>query len=532
MRKLFFLLGGALSLSWTTNAISAADFGASYKLVAFSDQPAPGGGTFRYFSLPRIGANGEIGVVGMDYASESAGYHLYLGKPGALKHVVSSGDQVPGQKRGAVFSDLGDPSVSKDGSVGFNAGVSYDGYFRGTFSANSAGVITPWVTPASMDVFSLGNIAFRSGVPFAKGSFSVYEQERSGQALFRGANGELNAALETGVVLDGRRVQEIYGDDEWEGSIGAAVDANESGQIAMKVGVAPSASPTPYPIGAIFAGNPASPQLVAAENGGVPGVADAYFAHLSPRPSVAADGRVAFSAIFSSEAGSRSGIFSGKPGAISAQVLENSAVPTTTNVTFGSLSDAVANSTGDVVFRATIVYPGGATREGIWIKRRTGSPVLLAVSGMTLPTPSGDQEVTQVDFAGPGTFNDLHQVVFLARFGNSEGIYVADTRPVAPWLRAIFPRKPRDRVTRAKSITITGAAIDETGVSEVKYAVAVQDKTGKSRALKNRIVRKAKGDKRWSFTVPLVTGVNRITVTATDKLGNVSEPLILAIRRY
>jgi len=128
-------------------------------------------------------------------------------------------------------------------------------------------------------------------------------------------------------------------------------------------------------------------------------------------------------------------------------------------------------------------------------------------------------------------------------FGDKDGIYLADTRAVAPWVRVIYPRKARDRVTRDAVYTISGTAEDDTGVAKVEYTVQREKNgrqrlqaTGKARQEKHFKAKSepklAKGDRNWKFLVPLSVGDNRIEVTATDRLGNVSEPLVLVIRRY
>jgi hypothetical protein len=264
--------------------------------------------------------------------------------------------------------------------------------------------------------------------------------------------------------------------------------------------------------------------------------------HLSPRPSIAANGFVAFSAdLYGS--GPVSAIFSGAPGLIAPAAVEGALVPTTADVHFSTLSDAVVNSTGDVIFRARIYYPNESSREGIWIKRISGDPVLIAINGMMLATPDGDREVESVDFAGPGTFNDLHQFVFLATFQNGDqGIYLADTRPGAPVVFVRTPRKARDFVTTKDRVEVSGLATDDTGVAKVEYTVSREvsaTKRGGKHGLKKnpkRFVvspaRRSKGEAQWSFKVPLSIGLNLISIVATDKLGNESEPFKIRMLRY
>jgi hypothetical protein len=163
--------------------------------------------------------------------------------------------------------------------------------------------------------------------------------------------------------------------------------------------------------------------------------------------------------------------FAGPVGDLALIVESGDPVPTAPGVTFKSFDRAVVNETGDVVFGATIEYPNETTRYGMWVKRRDGLPVLLAISGIPLETPSGFAEVDDVRFAGPGTFNDLHQFAFRASSERGNGIYIADTRPGIPWLRILEPRSRRDQVTQDRVARISGRAMDETGIASVEFEV-------------------------------------------------------------
>jgi hypothetical protein len=138
-----------------------------------------------------------------------------------------------------------------------------------------------------------------------------------------------------------------------------------------------------------------------------------------------------------------------------------------------------------------------------------------------------------VEFAGPGAFNDLHEVAFEASFNNGSGIYLADTRPGAPVITVSTPRRPRDFVTMERVISIRGMAFDDTGVAKVEYTVhsASAQHRGKGR-VRRSAAQHANGDAAWSFQVPLAMGRNEIAITATDKLGNISRPYRLVILRY
>ena len=543
----------ALAVAFGIFSQSAKAQGATYQVVAFTGQTAPGGAVYQNFLPPRIGADGTIGFI--EYTGgEGGGSAIYAGQPGSLGLIASTS---PSDEGFAGFFDL---SVSKDGFVAFNA-RSNDNEFA-IWSDNSGGNLSG-SSGIAVDPTELGSVAFRSGSLAVKATLPLVDRRRQKkvqQVLLVGQIGSLAAALTEGQLLGGMDLKEIFNSYDAPSSVGPYVDMNESGSVALKVAVVPVTAPTPTPTPsysptptpspapcakeAIFAGDPPSPKLVAEQGDNAPGLPDSLYENFSTKPSIANDGGVAFtSALSTNSSGPGSAVFSGLPGAILALVKQGDPVPTAANVTFAGFSGAVVNSTGDVIFRATISYPNETEREGIWIQRRTGAPVLLAISGMDLPTPSGPREVTAVDFAGPGTFNDLHEFVFKAEFsGNDQGIYVADTRPGAPFVRATRPLKPRDFVTADSGVLVAGIATDDTGVGKVEYTVAREvsatRKHGKKQSGKKRKkfivsrVKLAKGDTNWHFNVPLSMGLNLISITATDKLGNVSEPYRIRMLRY
>jgi hypothetical protein len=285
-------------------------------------------------------------------------------------------------------------------------------------------------------------------------------------------------------------------------------------------------------------------QPAAVQKNAAPGIANALYKGFQADPSLSSDGKLAIVAeLTEADVEGASvpcrAIFAGTPGVLRPVVRDGDDVPGKPGANFTNLSHACINETGDVVFKADIQYPNQTTRPSIWVQRIDGSPVLIAASGVTFDTPSGPQEATSVDFAGPDAFNDLHQVVFKAGFAaNTSGVYLADTRPLIPWLRLTSPRKRRDFVTTENFVELKGTAQDATGIAKVEYSVTRSIQKKKKKGTGRRIVRVttpvqlAKGDSVWSFRVPLAMGLNTITITATDKLGNVSEPLKVLMLRY
>lgn len=509
---------------------SAFSQGSTYEAAAFAGQGAPGGGTFAGFDTPRIGADGTLGFVSWLGNERSV---LIKGRAGSLARVAMSGDSAPG---GGKFDGFGPLSVSKDGLLAYRASI-----FEGESLTEGLWIEGAGAAGVALTVVDFGFPAFRAGTVLSikarieapRGQFDESYQD----VLLLGAPGHVNAVLNQGDPAPGfpagATIRSLLGYE----SAGPGLDMNESGAVALKAIVRAVPSGTPVQREAIYAGSPADLRLVAAEGRAAPGIPDGVVASLSSEPSIASNGLVAFSAhVEAGEGGSLDAVFAGSPTAVEPIVRTGSQVPTAPEgVVFRGFHRTAINETGDVVFGATIEYPDETTREGIWIKRQSGAPVLIAISGIALDSPDGPVELHSVDFAGPGSFNDLHQFVFRASTGNGGGVYVADTRPGIPWLRLTQPRNRHEQVTQARVARIAGRAIDDTGIESVEYTVTPLgpvDGAKKKRTRVTRGPRLAKGDRNWSFDVPLAMGRNRISIVATDKLGNVSEPIEFTMIRW
>ncbi len=542
-----------LVLGLATAAAAFAQMGASYRFVAFTGLIGPAGVPYQAFGLPTIGEDGTVAFFESESRQLDVNPRVFAERLGVTRIVATLEQTAPGTN--ATFAQFTAVSVASDGRVAVNArlvpfeaessqpGVSVEG--GGTFGLTG-----------NTSFLDLGPASFRAGRElYVKGNRDFGNETITPLAAGLSAKG-LNPLVTVGEKLPGPGESALYvsavnGNESitYEGDIsgvGDIIDATETGAVALKVKTSPSPSNTPAPLQTIYAGKPGDLRFVARSGDMAPALPSFYLSDLSPAPSIAGQDRLAFAASLTFVDGNATGtpgvrpsaVFAGRIGELAPILVAGAKVPTTSDVVFSDLSlGAVTNETGDVVFKAKILYTNGGVRTGFWIKRADGDPVLLAVDGMELPTPGGNRTVDHVDFAGPGTFNGLHQFAFRARFSNGdgydEGIYLADTRAMIPWVRVSYPRQARDRVTRAASITIRGVAIDETGIDKVEYTVLAEKKRGGKAPTKRRLVpRLAKGDRKWEFTVPLALGINRIAVTATDKLGNVSEPLFLAILRY
>lgn len=520
-----------------------AEIGSSYKYVAFSGQSAPGGGVYSTFSTPRIGQDGSVGFVGVLASTSFADSRVYAGRPGALQLVAAVGDSAPGAD-GFNFTSFSDVAVNSTGLAVFSATAQSEGTLSGLWTTGPElglleGDALGAVTGSSVSAIEAPSLNAQ-GRMAAKVQLSLLPESTS-SAVALGQPGKMTALLQEGDAAPGFPggvvISNLYEDDP----ANDRVDQNDAGMVAFKAHAVPSATPSSFEV--LYAGKPGNLQPAAVQKNAAPGIANAIYSGFQADPSLSSDGKLAIvadlaQADMEGAAVPSRAVFAGVPGALKPIVRDGDSVPGKPGATFTNLAHACVNETGDVVFKADILYPNESTRPSIWVQRIDGNPVLIAASGVTFDTPAGAAEATNVDFAGPGAFNDLHEVVFKADFAASgSGVYIADTRPFIPWLHLTSPRKRRDFVTMNDFIVLRGTAQDATGIAKIEYSVtrSVQKKkqgTGRRIVRVTTPVKLAKGDKVWSFRVPLAMGLNAITITATDKLGNVSEPLKVLVLRY
>ncbi|MDD5201177.1 MAG: hypothetical protein PHC88_15405 [Terrimicrobiaceae bacterium] len=536
-RAIWILAAGVIA---ATLAPAWSQGGATYGIVAFSGQGAPGGGNFYAFDAPRIGQNGAVAFASL-LASEGDGHRVFAGLPGALQLIAALNQPAPGLE--ATFTTFSGVTINSLGGAAFDAvALGGDTTISGIWAGKLAlgihaggglngvpGYLVTDVGPPSFN--SLNQLAAKVGLT---ASFETLTDINS--ALAVGLPGVLHSALAVGDAAPGfpfgTKVVDLFDDRD---PANDRVDQNDAGTLVFRAGVSAQPGPTPAQTGVLYVGAPGQFQPVAVENAPAPGIAHGLFSGLHADPSISSDGKVAFVADLSADSEDsidvpNQAIFEGTPGTLHPIVRSGDSVPGAPGVVFSNLFRAGVNATGDVVFLANITYPNHATRRSLWVQRASGPPVLLAASGVSLDTPSGSKEALGVDFAGPGAFNDLNQAVFEASFANGRGIYLADTRPGPPVVTVTTPGQPKKFVTMSRKILVAGIAEDPTGVARVEYSVKSEKQpAGKSRSIP---VRLAKGSTNWSFKVPLTLGRNRISITATDRLGNRSDPVQLIVLRY
>lgn len=537
LRQAIRLSAGLFAWGAAILSSEAAGEGSSYRYVAYTGQSIPGGtALYSTFDVPRIGQNGAVAFVA---SLDSLLSGVFAGQPGNLGLVALQGGSAGGGF--ITFASFSNIAVNSAGDTSFQTVLSADGSVGALWSGNSGlGIEAGDVLGnfANTVVGSLAPPSLNAGNRLAA-KLSLNLATNFGQsttsALAVGAAGAMSAVLKAGDAAPGianGTIVSLYDSDVPDND---RPDQNDSGTIVFYATVTQDGGQTSF--GVLYGGQVGNFKPIAIEGQAAPGIADALYSFIHEDPSVSSDGKIAFVADLSSDSQTVSvpsqAVFAGEAGALAPIVRTGDTVPTTTNVVFSDITRACVNETGDVVFLASMLYPNQTTRPSIWVQRRTGDAVLVAASGVPFDTPSGSQEATDVNFAGPGAFNDLHEIAFEASFANGSGIYLADTRPGAPVITVSTPRRPRDFVTMQRFISVRGLAIDDTGVAKVEYTVQSTSTRhrGKGR-LRHSIAQRAKGNAAWSFQVPLAMGRNEIAITATDKLGNVSRPYRLVVLRY
>jgi len=537
LRQVVRLSAGLFAWGAAVLSSEAAAEGSSYRYVAYTGQSIPGGtALYSTFDIPRIGQNGAVAfIAGLD--SQLSG--VFAGQPGNLNLVAIQDGSAGGSF--ITFASFSNIAVNSTGDTAFQTVLSADGSIDALWSGNSGlgieagnglgNFANTAVTSLAPPSLNAGN---RLAAKLSLALGSTFGQSTT-SALAVGVAGAMSAVLKAGDAAPGianGTIVNLYDSDVPDDD---RPDQNDAGTIAFYATVTQDGGQTSF--GVLYEGQIGSFQPIAIEGQAAPGIPNAVYSFIHEDPSVSSDGKVAFIAdlLSNSEVASvpSQAVFAGQPGALVPIVRTGDTVPTTTDVVFSSLTRACVNEAGEVVFQAAMRYPNQGSRTSIWVQRRTGDAVLVAASGVPFDTPSGSQQATDVNFAGPGAFNDLHEIAFQASFDNGSGIYLADTRPGAPVITVSAPRRPRDFVTMQRVISIRGMAIDGTGVAKVEYTVqsgAVKHR-GKGR-MRHSFARRANGDSAWSFQVPLAMGRNEIAITATDKLGNVSKPYRLVILRY
>ncbi len=492
---------------------------------------------------------------------------MWAGKAGAFSIVAAGGEAAPGT--GGTFSDFGGLSINAAGNVAFSADLTGAERQLGYYAVDGGGLVQAIPEAASFPDVTNFTLAAGGTTEYAAGNFLAVKLELEGpdngrtSVLATGRPGNLRATFAEGrpaptrAGLPGNLVFErIFGDGtDSFGDPGAFVGFNDDQEIIFVADV--SANAGDFNRTVVYAGPSTSPRVVAVSQETAPGSGGAVYERFG-QPSLSSNGLIAFSAQTSlvspdlnfksvnavtgaNVADGGDAIFLGRPSGVEPIVRSGELVPGGgTGIVFGSFESVAVNARGDVVFSGEILYPNAQRRPSLWLKRAGEKPVLLAATGTVFETADGLAEVTGLRFQGAGGVNDLNQVAFVLSFGGRDGFYVADVRSGYPVLRITSPARRADQVTTRANTVIAGTAVDATGVRRVDVEVTARAATrqgpdGEKRRGRRKRVQRAltvTADGTWSFRAPLRQGRNRVSVTATDVLGNVSPSTDFTVIRY
>jgi hypothetical protein len=530
-----------------------AQEGAEYSRIISTGDAGPRGETYGSLTQGVIGGDSSLAVLGTDFGSESA--RVWAGRAGGFAVVAAEGEAAPGTD--ANFTEFGGLSINGVGNATFFADLDDAGLQGGYYAVDASGLVQAIRENEPFGDFP-GAVLNGGGTPaYALGNVLAVKLELDeGDAglttvLATGRPGNLSVAFAEGRLAPGGAglpadltFGRIFGDgfDSFNDP-GALLGFNDSQEIIFVAEVRSESQELNET--AVYAGPVGSPRVVALTEETAPGTGgETYFRFGAP--SISSNGLIAFYAETQPTSASveffGGGIFLGRASGVEPVVKLGTLVPGGgPGVVFGDLSGPVVNARGDLVFFAEIEYPNELRRSSVWLKRVGEDPVLVAATGNVFETPDGPAEVTGVRFEGVAAFNDLNQATFILSFGGRDGLYVADVRSGYPVVRITSPARRSDQVTTRRTTLIAGTAEDASGVRRVDYEVVGRGEAkGKTDGEKRRRGRRKRVERsvvvapngRWSFRAPLQMGRNRVSVTATDRLGNTSPSCDFTVIRW
>ncbi len=528
---------------------SLAQEGAEYSRIISTGDAAPRGEVYGLLTQGVIGNDSTLAVFGNNQGAKSG--RVWAGKAGAFSVVAAEGEG--GSGTGSAFTDFGGLSINGAGNVVFFADLDGDGLQAGYYAETADGLVQAIREDAPFSDFPSSILNGGGTAEYAVGNFMAVKLELEDlqgggltTLLATGRPGNLRVAFAENQPAPSRAglpadlsFGQIFGDgSDSFGDVGAFLGFNDSQEVIFVADVFSDSNDFGRTV--VYAGPISSPSIVAVSQEAAPGSGGGSFSRFGS-PAISSNGFIAFGAdLFSSESSS-SAIFFGRASGVEMIVQSGEVVPGGgSGVVFGEFGELAVNARGDVVFAAQIVYPNEDTRPSVWLKRATESPVLLAATGNVFETADGLAEVTGVRFKGQAAFNDRNQVALVLSFGSRDGLYVADVRSGYPVVRITSPARRSDQVTTRSATVIAGTATDRTGVRRVNVEVtsrtsAKRAKDGERRRGRRKRVERSvnvAADGTWSFRARLAQGRNRVSVTATDVLGNTSPSTDFTVIRY
>ena len=354
--------------------------------VAFTGDPVPGeidGVVFTGFSPPSLNASGQTafiaGLTGdvVDLTNNSG---IYSGDSGILTQVARRGEQVPGADIGVVFNSFNLPTLTDSGQTGFTASLTGTGVGNGNDNGiyrEDSGTLTE-IAREGVQVPGASN-----GVMFAFTGFNPPVFNESGQVTFITSltGNEVTADNDTAIYRD-----------------------NASGILSV----------------------------VAREGGQAPNADSGVVFNSFQTPMLNASGQITFRAFITSDDTGiiDQGIYSEISGSLTSIVVAGDQVPgLADDVVFNDFNFPIPlNSSGQTAFLSSFLGIGATPVNSAGIfNAGPGSPSLIAREGDEAP---GDAGGAMFDRFGFPVLNDSGHTAFIGflagpdvNFNSDVGIY-------------------------------------------------------------------------------------------------------------
>jgi hypothetical protein len=461
-------------------------YATTLRTVALSGQQAPGTEpdvNYRYFLKPALNDNGQTAFIATlqgNGVNDDNFLGIWSEGSGNLQLTARSGNQAPGLPAGEIFNTFDNalPTLNDVGQVAFHAWTSSPAGPTGTgiwcdapaelslvvddsncgflhwpllnnagqvafFNGSTgiwiadSGIIQPVFatdnpapgTPSGVYFgFSEGTGAFNDSgkIVFLASLYGTGVDTTNDYGIWSGNADVLNLVAREGDDAPGAGSGVTFGGGSGFDLVNSI---NSNGQVLFRADLSDSNQ-------GIWLSHEESLSLVALSGTQAPGMPNGVqFTGFYHNAQLNNAGQMAFHSNFTSG----SGIWTGKPGNLSAAVVTGIHAPGTPDgVTFsgfgGAASELALNNAGQIAFFASTNGPAGSG-GGIWATEQSGAIQLIARNGELLEVAPGDfRTISRIDKIFYPTahnfstgFNDLGQVAFEARFTDgTSGVFVSN----------------------------------------------------------------------------------------------------------
>lgn len=364
------------------------------KVLAWTDEPTPAGGTYRFLSRPVMNNNGEVGfTASLNGVSNN--------------RAVFQGTDVNDVGSVAAGTDYGRSLITIDslGQVGY---AGDKGYWLGTPGSATRFVAEPGFSPTILGGLNFNDLNILSSDGRFRqandGTVAFIAEASVGSNDFRLVAGPINALVQ--VAGTGTPAPGIPGATFGLTSSFSEVSASSGGYVAFTDTLS-GASVTSADEDTIWSGTPGNIQLVMRQGGQAPGFGPGdYYGNQISDPKVNASGQVVFeSNVFGpGTVSGDKGLFVGTPGNIQLLARKGDVAAGPMGGAMNSFNWPVINNDGDVALSSTI------DGDDVFVTNSSGSFEVVAREGALAAGTTGD--VRYGSLPRRFTFNNAGQVLF------------------------------------------------------------------------------------------------------------------------